>query len=291
VIVLPRVRMIVVAVFAASAGAGSSTVTGLDHVPIAVADLERAAADYRSLGFALKAGRPHEDGIRNQHVKFRDGTELELITAPAATDALTRTYRTHLAAGDGPAFLALFAPDRDALARQLDAAHQRYTRSEGFVDIPEGDALQYWFFGGRNASPTDLPEHFAHANTAEALIGVWLAGDDLSHERRLLQSLGATLTDEQVRVPEATDATVAHFGEGDVVLLHGAHQLVRGRPIVGVTLRVRDIAVARRVVAKAIGRPLAAVVTGGRTSLFLPPDVTHGLWIELRTSRGQGAGG
>jgi hypothetical protein len=73
--------------------AHQAVVGGLDHVPIAVNDLERAAAGYRRLGFALKPGRPHDNGIRNQHVKFRDGTELELITAPDARDALTRTYR------------------------------------------------------------------------------------------------------------------------------------------------------------------------------------------------------
>ena len=133
-------------------------VTGLDHIPIAVRDLDGAAADYRALGFSLKPGRPHENGITNQHVKFPDGTELELITAPEARDALTTTYRRHLAAGDGPAFLALFAPGVATASLGLDV-----------------DPLRYIFMFGRNQSPTDRPEHFAHANTAESLIGAWLA--------------------------------------------------------------------------------------------------------------------
>jgi catechol 2,3-dioxygenase-like lactoylglutathione lyase family enzyme len=91
-------------------GDRAPTIAGLDHIPIAVKDLEAAAARYRQLGFALKPGRPHENGIRNQHVKFPDGTELELITAPKAVDALTATYSRHLASGDRPAFLAFFAP-------------------------------------------------------------------------------------------------------------------------------------------------------------------------------------
>ena len=70
--------------FAAAAllAAPEPAVTGLDHLPIAVRDLARAANDYRALGFALKPGRPHDNGIQNQHVKFTDGTELELIAAP-----------------------------------------------------------------------------------------------------------------------------------------------------------------------------------------------------------------
>jgi len=83
-------------------------VIGLDHIPIAVGDLESSAEEHRELGFTLKPGRPHANGIRNQHVKFQDGTELELITTPEVRDGLTATYRRHLQAGDGPAFLALW---------------------------------------------------------------------------------------------------------------------------------------------------------------------------------------
>ena len=59
---------------AALALAAAPIVAGLDHVPVAVRDLEAAAADYRRLGFVLKPGRPHANGIRNVHAKFADGT-------------------------------------------------------------------------------------------------------------------------------------------------------------------------------------------------------------------------
>ncbi|MCI0434391.1 MAG: VOC family protein [Gemmatimonadetes bacterium] len=36
---------------------------GLDHIPIAVNDLDAAAARYRQLGFTLKPGRPHDGGF------------------------------------------------------------------------------------------------------------------------------------------------------------------------------------------------------------------------------------
>ena len=241
-------------------------VQGLDHIPIAVNDLAGAADRYRALGFSLKPGRPHDNGITNQHVKFRDGTELELITAPAARDALTTTYRRHLAAGDGPAFLALYAPVRD--------------RAPGRLDEP----LRYIFFGGRNASPTDRPEHFAHANTAESLIAVWLAADDLSAERKLLAAVGATFARRTVHVPDAMTAEVAQVGEGEIVFLPGSRQIVKGRRIVGAALRVKDLAAARQRVTTA---NLEGVREGGgrQASLFLPPDATHGLWIELRSTR------
>ena len=240
-------------------------VTGLDHIPIAVRDLARAADDYRALGFALKPGRPHDNGIQNQHVKFPDGTELELITAPAARDALTTTYRRHLEDGDGPAFLALFAPQRSG-EEQI-----------GAVKLPS-----YIFLSGRNKSPTDLPEHFAHANTAQSLVRVWLAAAGLSRERRLLAAAGATFARADVFVPDRIHATVARLQEGDVVFLPDARQLVSGRPIVGATLRVGSLDKAREILDRGQPRPLPVVTSSEGRSVFLPPSRTHGLWLEFR---------
>lgn len=249
------------AAFQRHSSATDPVVVGLDHIPIAVRDLEAAAETYRRLGFSLKPGRPHPNGIRNQHVKFPDGTELELITAPEARDSLTRKYRRHLEDGDGPAFLALFVPDSSRAPKALHSS------------------LDYLFFGPRNASPTDRPEHFAHTNTATSLIAVWLAADDLRQERTLFSNLGATIVTREVSIPGRVQADVAQFTEGDVVLLAGSHQLVKGRKIVGATLRVNSLDTAKRILASA-GPSVRE--TGDRTSLFVAPESAHGLWLEFR---------
>jgi hypothetical protein len=257
-------------------------VLGLDHIPIAVDNLSSAAMRYRDLGFSLKPGRPHANGIQNEHAKFPDGTELELITASEATDALTTTYRRHLVHGDGPAFLAFFAPNLDPVARLLDTRKIIYRRAPPFIDVLD-TSLAYIFFGPRNHSPTDRPEHFAHANTAQSLIAVWLADNELGHERRLLRTLGATLSEEQVRLPEPVNATVAHLPEGVVVLLPGSRRLAPGRRIVGATVRVRSLDIAARVLERVpLSSPPRRAASGNGTSLFLSPDVAHGLWLELR---------
>jgi hypothetical protein len=226
---------------------------GIDHVPVAVGDLEKAGEQYRALGFALKPGRPHDNGIRNLHAKFPDGTEIELITAPAATDALTRTYREHLKVGDGPAFLAFFMPPDAQVERRL---------TDAGVRVPA-----YVFFGQGNASPTDRPEHFAHANSAYALTRVWLAGDDLSAERRMLEALGARFRRERADFPLPTEAEVADFSRGSVVLLPGRYQIVRGRPIVGITVAVRDLDAAVRFAGADARRTAASVFVDPRRAL------------------------
>jgi catechol 2,3-dioxygenase-like lactoylglutathione lyase family enzyme len=248
------------AVFLALIALSPPIVLGIDHVPVAVADLEAAGARYRALGFSLKPGRPHANGIRNLHAKFADGTEIELITAPAPVDPLTRRYREHLKAGDGPAFLALFSARDVHVEERLTAAGVR---------VPD-----YVFFGPRQASPTDRPEHFAHANSAYALTRVWLADDDLSAERRLLEALGATFRRETADFPDPIQADIAEFPQGSVALLAGAHQTVRGRRIAGITVAVRDLNAAA-----------AVAGTGSRrtaSSVFVDPRIAAGYRLEFR---------
>ena len=174
---------------ATSSAAQGAAVRGLDHIPLAAKDLERAKATFEALGFTLKPGRPHANGLRNTHVKFPDGTEIELITVPAATDALTSEYHRWLEGGDGPAFLGLYAPDFRALAERLSRLGLTLHRRGNLATLDQPAALRRLFFSRRQHPPTDRPEHFAHANTAFSLARVWLAGADA--EQRLLPALGA----------------------------------------------------------------------------------------------------
>jgi hypothetical protein len=52
---------------------------GIDHLVIAVNDLEQAADDYRQLGFTVVPGGRHPVGSHNALVAFADGSYLELI--------------------------------------------------------------------------------------------------------------------------------------------------------------------------------------------------------------------
>jgi hypothetical protein len=76
-------------------------------------------------------------------------------------------------------------------------------------------------------------------------------------------------------------AEVLSVGDGEVYLLPAAWQSVPGRKIVGATVRVRSVAKAREVLARGGLTGLHEAQSERGRSLFLPPAVTHGLWIEL----------
>jgi hypothetical protein len=193
-----------------------------------------------------------------------------LITASKANDALSKFYVEHLRKGDGPASAGLFAPDSAALIAQLQAADQTYSVEDGLIETPSA----HFFFGNRNRSPTDRPEHFVHANLADGVIGYWIADWP---ERKLLTTLGATLKTQKIHLtfPVSRQVEVARFAEGEIDYLPHARQLVPGRAVIGVVLRTSDLKATRHALKS------VKVVERG-SSLFVPPELAHGLWLEFR---------
>ncbi len=248
----------------------------LDHMPLVVTDLDAASKSYTQLGFALKPGRPHENGIRNRHVKFPDGSGIELI-APrrGSKDPLTVHYLSELAHGEGPVYFALHANDDVWLADTLRRAGFAFHREDGAL-LLDDPAFSFLFFGGDNRSPTDRPEHFAHANSATAMTGVWIAlnADASKRMGRLLSMLGAKRTRDVLPLRRGASADVFELSNGRIALLPAKHRAHPLRPLVGVEFRVRDF----EKVAACQHLPASDKL---ERSCLIAPSATHGVWMQF----------
>lgn len=262
-----------------SAAAQRPATVGLDHIPVAVRDLERAAATYRALGFAVKPGRYHSNGIRNVHVKFPGGAGVELLTAPRAADALSTHYVDLLRAGEGPAFVAFHARDTRRLHAALRDGSIAFRQDGELTHLlaPEYASL---FVVRDNQSPTDRSEHFAHANGATALRAVWVATENGDALARLLVRLGGREQRQQVFAPDSVAATVVTFDAGEVLILPESHQVLSGRPVIGASFRVRDLAKVQLTLAQARVVPRTGANKAER--IVVDPREAHGLWLEFR---------
>lgn len=256
----PSIAALLLLIGAVARAADPAPLVGIDHIPTAVRDLEAAAASYRALGFALKPGHLHDDSIDNVHAKYPDGTEIELITATRPKDALAAEYLKLIAAGEGPAFLALHCRDFEKLPARLAEHGIGFERGTFFT--LKDPRLDYLFFGSDNRSPTDKPAHFAHANGTTALVGVWLADADNPALIELLTALGSPPVRREVHVPDRAMALVSTLENGEIVLLPKSRRMIPGRPVIGAVLATK------RTMLPAPG--------------FVPPDQAHGLWLEFR---------
>jgi hypothetical protein len=268
----PAIRLPTAAVagllFAAVAGAGAGTAVAqqptmlaVDHVPIAVRQLRDAEREYASLGFRIKPGRPHANGLRNVFIKFGDGSSLELISPERGpVDAQSGAYTTFLAEQEGGAYLALRAPTLDSLPGSIRAAIptgpvSRYGTAFATA-VPADPALQWVFFIEFTTPPADSDEILIHQNGALGIETVWVSQRVRAGERMVRK----------------------HLPPGSVAVAPGT---AVGPPIVGVTLRVRDAAQVQRLLASGPGLTLPLRTDGRGRSVRVPAVAARGIWIEF----------
>ena len=186
-----------------------------------VRDLDTASEPFARLGFRFKEGRLHENGLLNRHIKFRDGTELELMTVRGeAGDSMARNYRRLLREGEGGVFAALKVPD----LRPIEDAAERLglpVRRSGsgpwrFLSFPPPSDASAVFFGSGWTAPADPDSIFQHGNPATTLEEAWIEGGPSLEA--LLREVGARACGP-ARLPDGKDGTRWILGRGSLVVV------------------------------------------------------------------------
>lgn len=166
----------------------------LDHLVVVVKDIEVASETYQKLGFALKPGRKHSNGLLNTFVKFRDDTEIELmsITSPA-NDEISREYAKVLAEqGESGAYVALSGQDIDGASERLSAAGIKHRITRGklwdYLTFPPKSGLEHFFLIQAHKSFNTDAKYYEHHNAASGIDTVWV--DDTGNVGLFLKALG-----------------------------------------------------------------------------------------------------
>jgi catechol 2,3-dioxygenase-like lactoylglutathione lyase family enzyme len=283
----------------------------IDHLVVAVRDLEKGAAFYRSLGFQVGARNRHPWGTEN-HVIQVPGGFIELITvgdasgiAPHGPDtfsfgAFVQDYLRHR---EGLAMLVL--DSRDAKADASDFARKGIGAFEPFfferkAKRPDGSETQVSFtlaFARNEAAPRagffvcqqHFPENFwnpafqAHDNGADRLSSVALTAPEPERHRAFLEAFTGVMPGE----PEAHDFTFS-LDEGHLDLMtpddageiFGSVEAELDQPsFVAFSVRLQDLpAQARRL--DAAGIPYQHI--GSR--LIVPASVAFGVAIAFEAA-------
>lgn len=213
----------------------------LDHVVIAVAELEAAVADYRALGFTVYPGGVHHGGVsHNALVIFADGSYFELIAyRQAAPDV--RWWQVLSTSGEGFVDFALLP---DNTVHDIAVARERGLDLDGpFAGgrlRPDGARLDWQIVRPKTAdlpfwcgdvTPRELrvPEGDmrVHPNGATGIASIKVAVRDVATSAARYAALPGAAAEEGGRVTigpvsfalVADAAHVARRGEGPMSLV------------------------------------------------------------------------
>lgn len=257
---------------------------GIDHLVLAVADLEAARRRYGDLGFTLTPPGRHPFGTGNSLVQL-DGAFLELlsIAEPAAIPphepgrfSFAAFNRDYLDSGDGFSMLVLDSrdarADADAFRKAGLVTYEPFDFSRT-AELPSGEDVKVGFSLAFTGHPDiesaafftcqqHAPEHFwrpeyqVHENTAHTVLEVCLVTDRPLRFAEFLQAFAGS--DEVAASDSAVEVATAR---GRLAVLTGEAFAERyGTPapdthplpaLAGYTVGVSDLPAARAIVARA----------------------------------------
>ena len=270
-------------------------ISGIDHVVIAVKDLDRARETYGRLGFTLSPRGEHSPPLGTaNHTIMGQRDYLELLAVTEETEA-NRGYREALAGGEGIVSVALATPDVTTVRAAWQAAGMdpeetlRFSRP---VERPGLAPIEARFEIARlpeDAVPGTrvfacshltreavwLPELLDHPNTAVAVLSVTIATPD---PRGATGAWARALSGAPVRLraPRLRGGFRIDVGAQSIELLaprfaaerFGLAQAPRRAVAVGLTLTVSDRGACRAELAR--GR--VPVRDDGERLLVAPED-------------------
>lgn len=133
-------------------------VRAIDHIIIAVRDLDEASDNYRKAGFTVTPGGDHISGdTHNSLVSFGDGAYFELIAFKNPDQKQEHRWRGKLQNGEGVVDYALLSDDLAAEAKKLQVAGVRVEGPRnGGRNRPDGKEIA-WKTLGLEVDDVPLP--------------------------------------------------------------------------------------------------------------------------------------
>jgi len=295
---------------------------GIDHVGIAVRDLEKTISDYeKAFGFKYFRVPPHRDGILSSCIFFENNTYLELISfaRQPTGDSLSgqaKAYADFAEKHEGAMFLGL------AMSSAKNAAD--YLKARNFEASLFGDerAMKEWetkpppplgYYVTISHEPSGKKQAFTlsvflieyvsqwlddireqglmvHPNTALRIHSAWFAVRDLEASLRNLHDAGLESGETREAKFLGAEGREVKAGNGVMLLLRSADDSgMLGKflsshddgEIIGISIEVSDLNKARSFLEGHSGHKLAPYDGFYGRGIMIPPDLTHGVWMEL----------
>ena len=255
----------------------------LDHMNIAVNDIDKTEKYFTDvLGFTIKKGREHNNGILNSFVKFGDNSYIELITVVNQPDSSTQVYRDILKNGDAGAFVALRSDSLSSLSEYYKLLEKvtnikRYGNDFETLEFGDKEELKNIFFINYPGLVKDDKTLLTHKNGAMGLAAVWLAAKSTDEIEKTFTLYGFKVL-TGVTIPSLNiEGRIVEMNEGKIYLLPSD----TSNGVFGITVLVNDVQKTHDFLKKSLKKDLKISHDVRGKSILLDPGITHNIYIEF----------
>lgn len=202
----------------------------LDHVMIAVSDLNSGAASFQAAGFEVKQGGKFPDGVENRAIRFENGTYLELLAIYDQHKSGAADLVEFLKTGPGSLGYGLTTASAEKAMNILkDHGEDVVLEATTEYDAPGRPKTNGWLWKDvywKNVSPAGDPFFIeyakprSHAAKKSGLKGVLVAVKDLNAATAQYSKFAAV--NSKVRIDPEWNAEIreARVGAARVYLMH-----------------------------------------------------------------------
>jgi len=292
---------------------------GVDHVGVGVRDLAQTQHDYEQLGFKVSKRGHFPGGLFNCTVSLQNNSYLELLSLSGGTPAAhsdASEVADFVKKHEGAMYLGINVSSAKAAAAYLKAHNFDVRGPDPGSVMREGETIPpppMWYDVSTADKPAANKKAFTiplfldeylstnwkdkaraegrmdHPNTAMGIHAVWFAVHSAESQLR-------TLRDAGFEGGESREAKFLSAHGGEVKAGHGVLLLLESSKraglltkflsdhdegIIGLSVEVADLGKARRLAESGTGRKLETYKGFYGASFLLPPEVAHGMWMEM----------
>jgi len=290
---------------------------GVDHVGVGVRDLAQAQHDYEQLGFKVGKGGHFPGGVSNSIVSFQNNSYLELLTVTGSSPTGWATQVVDFVKKhEGAMFLGIDVSSAKAAADYLKAHDFDVEGPTPGSIMKEGETTPpppMWYDVSTADKPAANKKGFGlpfflveyltaerrekrraeglmdHPNTAVGIHAVWFAVHDAEAQLRVLRDAGFEVGESREARFLSAHGREVKAGRGALLLLESSDKdglLTKylsdhDEGIIGLSIEVADLGKAHQLAESGTEKKLETYKGFYGTTFVLPPEVTHGMWLEM----------
>lgn len=247
----------------------------LDHVIISTVNLQETSNLFNTLGFSIKDGYKHKNGINNNFIEFANNTELEIIEVSDPKDELSSNYKNLIDENISGLQFAIRVNEIDQLKNNFEKLDYPFTKT---------DKNNFYSTLSSKSNNTELPLFFiqynidntntlvTHKNNAKGIGSIWFETKDIKKSARQLVDLGFEAIGNY-KIPSIKSKVVefrnTNFG---IILIESDNY-----EITGITILVEDIINLKSM----FDKNKIEFNELSNENIFLNPSQTKSIWIEF----------